>query len=180
MGKSDTIVLDLETQKTFDEVGGRSHLEKLLVSLVGIYSYEKDTFTTFTEKEVPRLFPILEEAGRIVGFNIKGFDYPVLQPYYHQALHTLPTLDIMEVVVKTLGHRLHLDTLAQASLGCGKTGTGLDAIRYFRSGEIEKLKTYCLADVKITRDLYEYGKRHKKLLYHDRRREKTLEFPVHW
>ncbi len=180
MAQSDIIVLDLETQKSFEEVGGRDHFHKLLVSVVGIYSYENDRFMTYTEPELLHLFPVLEEARLIIGFNIKRFDYKVLEPYHHRPLTQLPTLDILEEVVKTLGHRLRLETLARATLGRGKIGTGLDAIRYFQQGQVDKLKTYCLEDVKVTRDLYEYGKLHKKLLYYDRPGEKVLTLPVHW
>lgn len=180
MARGDTIVLDLETQKSFEEVGGRDHLGRLLVSVVGIYSYDKNQFITYNEQEVFHLFPVLEEAKLIIGFNIKRFDYKVLEPYHHQALGHLPTLDILEEAVKVLGHRLRLETLAQATLGRGKAGTGLDAIRYFRQGEVEKLKSYCLEDVRVTRDLYEYGKLHKKLLYYDRPGEKILSLPVQW
>lgn len=180
MPDRDVIVLDLETQRTFEEVGGRDDMDRLMVSVAGIYSYKEDAFTVYTEHEVFRLFPLLEAAGLIVGFNIKGFDYKVLQAYHHRPLDRLPTLDIMEEAVKALGHRLRLESLARASLGEGKIGTGLDAIRYFRNREMKKLKAYCLEDVKITRDLYEYGKRHKKLLYHDRKGEQILSFPVNW
>lgn len=180
MAHGDIIVLDLETQKSFEEVGGRDHLGRLLVSIVGIYSYEKDQFVTYSEQELVHLFPVLEEARLIIGFNIKRFDYKVLEPYRHRGLAHLPTLDILEEAVKVLGHRLRLESLAQATLGRGKAGTGLDAIRYFRQGELEKLKTYCLEDVRVTRDLYEYGKLHKKLLYYDRPGEKVLSLPVQW
>jgi len=180
MADGDIIVLDLETQKSFEEVGGRDHLDRLLVSVVGIYSYERDQFLAYTEPELFHLFPVLEGARLIIGFNIKRFDYKVLQPYYHRALAQFPTLDILEEVVKILGHRLSLETLAQATLGRGKVGTGLDALRYFRQGELEKLKAYCLEDVKVTRDLYEHGKLHKKLLYYDRSGEKALTLPVQW
>ena len=180
MADEDIIVLDLETQKSFEEVGGRDRLDRLLISVVGIYSYERDQFLTYTEPELLHLFPILESAKLVVGFNIKRFDYSVLQPYYHRTLSQLPTLDILEEVVKSLGHRLRLETLAQATLGRGKLGTGLDALRYFQQGDMEKLKSYCLEDVRVTRDIYEYGKLHKKLLYHDRLGEKILSLNVLW
>ena len=174
----DTIVLDLETQKSFDEVGGRDHLHLLRVSVVGIYSYDQDLFRTFTEWETPSLRGILEDAGLIVGFNIKRFDYPVLEPYLKRDLRKLPTLDIMEEVERHLGHRLSLDTLVKATLGEGKTGHGLDAIRYFREGDMEKLKSYCLADVRLTRDLYEYGKRHGQMKY--QKNSNYYSIPVNW
>ncbi len=174
----DVIVLDLETQKSFDEVGGRENLHLLRVSVVGIYSYNQDLFRTFTEWETPSLRGILEEASLIVGFNIKRFDYPVIEPYLKRSLRDFPTLDIMEDVERFLGHRLSLDTLVKATLGEGKTGHGLDAIRYFREGEIEKLKSYCLADVRLTRDLYEYGKRHGHMKYQKNNEYRSI--PVAW
>lgn len=180
MARGDVLVLDLETQKSFEEIGGRDHLDRLRVSVVGIYSYAMDRFLIYTEQELFHLFPILEEARLVIGFNVKRFDYKVLEPYHHRPLTHIPTLDIFEEVVKTLGHRLRLESLAQATLNRGKTGTGLDAIRYFQQGEIEKLKSYCLEDVKVTRDLYEYGKLHKRLLYYDRTGENILTLPVQW
>jgi len=174
----DVIVLDLETQKSFDEVGGRENFHLLRVSVVGIYSYKHDEFRTFTEWETPSLRGLLEEASLIVGFNLKRFDYLVLEPYFKRSLRDFPTLDIMEDVERFLGHRLSLDTLVKATLGEGKTGHGLDAIRYFREGEIEKLKSYCLADVRLTRDLYEYGKRHGHMKYQKNNDLRTI--PVNW
>jgi DEAD/DEAH box helicase domain-containing protein len=174
----DVIVLDLETQKSFDEVGGRENLHLLRVSVVGIYSYDQDLFRTFTEWDTPSLRGILEDAGLIVGFNIKRFDYPVLEPYLKRSLKNLPTLDIMEEVERFLGHRLSLDALVKATLGEGKTGHGLDAIRFFREGDTEKLKSYCLSDVRLTRDLYEYGKRHGLLRY--QKNGEYYSIPVNW
>jgi DEAD/DEAH box helicase domain-containing protein len=174
----DTLVLDLETQKTFDEVGGRENLHRLRVSVAGIYSYEQDLFQTFTEWETPALGELLMSARLIVGFNIKRFDFPVLEPYLKRSLRHLPALDIMEEVEKHLGHRLSLEALVRATLGEGKTGSGLDAIRYFRNGEMEKLKSYCLSDVRLTRNLYEYGKRHGCLRY--QRNQDYYSIPVNW
>lgn len=174
----DVLVLDLETQKSFDEVGGRSNLHLLRVSLVGLYSYSENAFKTYTEWETPGLRGMLEKAQLIIGFNIKRFDYPVLEPYIKRSLKSLPTLDILEEVERQLGHRLSLDAIGDATLGRKKTGSGLDAIKYFRAGEMDKLKSYCLADVALTRDLYEYGKSNRELRY--RRGETVLSIPVNW
>ena len=175
---ADTIVFDLETQKSFDEVGGRANLHLLRVSVSGIYSYEQDQFRIFTEWETPALGSLLQQAGLIVGFNVKRFDYPVIEPYLKRSLAHLPTLDILEEVERRLGHRLSLDHLVQATLGESKTGKGLDAIRYFRDGEMEKLSSYCLSDVRLTRDLYEYGKRQGHIRY--KRNQDYYDLPVKW
>ena len=37
---------------------------------------------------------------------------------------------------------------------------GLQAIRLYQQGQIDKLKRYCLDDVRLTREVYEHGCRH--------------------
>jgi len=171
------IVLDLETKKGFNEVEGRK-LELLGVSVAGIYSYKDDEFKIFAEKDIKLLLPYLKQAELVIGFSIKGFDYPVLQPYLDFDLKSLNTLDILEQIRNTLGFRLGLDSIAQATLETGKIGSGLDALRYFRQGEMGKLAQYCQHDVFITREVYEYGRRHGHLVYRRGLRLETI--PISW
>ncbi|OGE79525.1 MAG: hypothetical protein A2751_00310 [Candidatus Doudnabacteria bacterium RIFCSPHIGHO2_01_FULL_46_14] len=161
------IVLDLETQKEFAEVGGRSSHGKLRVSVCGIYSYEQDQYLCFDESNLTKLGEILQETDLVIGYNIKDFDFQVLQPYFNFSMDTVPALDILQEVEKVLGHRIRLEAIAQATLGTGKTGSGLAAIGLWRSGKLEELKSYCLNDVKLTRDVYEYAKANGKLLFQD-------------
>ena len=90
-----TIVLDVETKKSFDDVGGRDNLTALGVSVAGAYFYETDSFYAYEEHELPAFEARLEEAELVIGFNINNFDWPVLQPYF-KTLNVLqvPTLDI--------------------------------------------------------------------------------------
>lgn len=69
----------------------------------------------------------------------------------------LPTVDLLMEIEKKLGFRVKLDDVAHATLGVGKSGHGLMAVEYWKKGEIDKLKDYCLQDVRITRDVYEYA-----------------------
>lgn len=167
------IVLDLETQHSFQEVG--HELRKLKVSVVGIYEYATNLYSSFREEDFPRLFPILENASYLVGFNINKFDLPVLSPYYLGKISQFHTLDMLEIVEKSLGFRVALDDLARATLGMKKSGHGLMAIDYYRNGEWEKLTSYCLEDVRITRELYEYGLKNKKVYFNDVRGKKEID-----
>ena len=176
---SDRIVFDLETQYAFHEVGGRDHLAALRVSVLGLYSYATGQYRILEESAIAELEPLFSQAAVIIGFNIRQFDYPVLAPYLPLRFDQLPTLDLMEEVTRILGHRLSLDNLSSATLGEKKQGSGLDAIRYFRAGEIEKLSDYCLHDVRLTKALYEYGARHGVLYYHHRNGQRR-EIPVQW
>lgn len=158
------IVLDLETQRTFDDVGGRNY-EDLMVSVVGVYRYDTDRYECYLEHDLPRLENLLIDCELIIGFNHRKFDFPVLQRYLKLDTARLPMLDLMESLTVTLGHRVSLESVAQATLGVGKTGHGLDAIDYFQKGEWDRLKAYCLNDVKITKEVYEYGARHGHIYY---------------
>lgn len=173
------LVLDLETKKSFDDVGGRNNHHLLGVSLAGVYDYGNARFFALEEKDMAELERLITQADRIIGFNTKNFDYAVLQPYVSLNLNAVPSLDIMEEIVKVLGHRVSLDSVASATLGTKKTGDGLKAIQLFREGKMLELAEYCLQDVKLTRDIYEYGAEHGKLFF-DSRFGGTKEISVSW
>lgn len=171
------VVIDVETQLTFRDVGGYDP-KKLKISVAGLYDYATDSYLSFTEPELPRLFPFLENASAIVGFNIIDFDLPALNPYYVGDLTKFRTIDLLKFVEKSLGFRISLDDLVRETLGAKKTGHGLLAIEYFKNGEWDKLKKYCLSDVQLTHDLYEYGKLHNKVFYNTASGRR--EIPVAW
>lgn len=152
------IFLDVETQKSFDEVGGYKP-EKLGVSFVGVIEREgvsEKEYRLF-EQDLPQLWPILERADVVVGFNIEGFDLPTLQPYYAGDLMQLPVLDLLVKIKESVGHRISLDAVAMETLGIQKSGSGLDALEYYATKQFDKLAMYCMKDVVITRDVYDYG-----------------------
>src|SRR3989344_8741745 len=121
------IVLDLETQKSFQEVGGRGKSHLLKISVCGIYDYQSDKYQIFEERELGKLSPILQTADQIIGYNIKDFDFQVIQPYLNFNITQVPALDLLEEIEKVLQHRIKLDLVAQGTLGSGKTGSGLEA-----------------------------------------------------
>lgn len=165
------ITLDVETKKTFDQVGG-FFPDQLGVSFVGVnvrhQVSEPGEMRSFFEPDLPNLFPLLEKADLLIGYNIDGFDLPALAPYYTGDMNTFPTLDLMMRIKKSCGHRIKLDSVAKESLGEGKIGDGLDAITYYEHGQFEKLEKYCLQDVKVTRDVYDYGLKTGKVKFRNK------------
>ena len=153
----DIVVFDLETQNLFEDVGGRDPA-RLKVSCGVTWSSAKNDFTVYWEKDVPALIAELKSAGRVIGYNIKGFDYEVLKPYApNERLVFLPTLDLMDDLFRTLSFRLKLDSVARATLGETKTADGIQAVKWFREGQLDLLAEYCKADVDVTRRVYEFG-----------------------
>ncbi len=173
------IFLDVETQKTFDEVGGRQYLSRLGLAVAVTYDSSSGEYRSYTENEVEELVEELVGADLVVGFNLKSFDYEVLKPYTDYPLNTIPTTDMLEDVYQELGFRLSLDSLAEATLGMGKSANGLQAVRWFRTGELDKVVEYCQRDVEVTRKLYEYGCERGYVLYWDRRGQMQKIF-VRW
>lgn len=155
------VVFDLETQRSFAEVGGRSQFHRLGVSIGVAYRYDLDEYLVVNEETISELVSLLLEASLVIGYNIRGFDYEVLRAYTDENLQKLPTLDLMFDLEERLGFRPKLDSVALATLGEGKIADGMQALEWWRLGEIDKIKEYCQEDVRVTRDLYDFGKRHR-------------------
>ncbi len=173
------VFLDIETQKLAQEVGGWNFKEKMKVSLVVIYSTKEQKYKYFEEGEIPELLEEILAADLVVGFNIKGFDWVVLQPYFSYDLNRVPTLDILEIVHRKLGFRLSLSHLAEMTLGTKKEVDGIQAVSWYREGDMEKLKKYCRSDVELTKELYGFGKSHGYLLFQSKQGQ-LMRAPVDW
>jgi len=170
------IVLDIETKNTFADVGG-FHPEKLRISLIGVYFYDTDTYEYFLEEDFPKLWQRLEQADRIIGYNQKHFDNPVMNNYYAGDVNNVPQLDLLEKIHESLGYRIKLDDVAMATLGTGKTGHGLQAVEYWKEGKIDELAAYCLVDVKVTKGVYEFAQENGFVKYKDRLGN-VIEIPI--
>ena len=141
---SDVVYFDLETQRTANDAGGWDKKRDMGMSLAVTYSTALSEYRIYLEKDVNELVDQLMRADLVVGFNVINFEYEVLAAYTILDLaHTARTLDLMVEVEKQLGHRLGLDAIASATLGVGKTGDGLDAIRWWREGKLLKIAEYC-------------------------------------
>jgi len=173
------VYFDLETQRSLDEVGGRTSVRKLGMSAAVTYNTATNSFHRYTEKRVRALVDELRSAELIVGFNVLEFDYEVLRGYGEFPFERLPTLDLMEHLARRLGFRVSLDSVATATLRLGKTGDGLQAIRWYRQGQLDKVLSYCQQDVDITRRVHEYGRQFKMIYYWDKQYQRQMA-AVNW
>jgi DEAD/DEAH box helicase domain-containing protein len=173
------IVLDIETQKGFHEVD-RKKLHLLKVSVACIYDSKTDSYLAFEEKELSKLEEIMKQADLVIGFNIRDFDFEVLAPYFMTPMKNFPILDILVEFEKVRGHRASLQSIAQATLQTSKSGSGWDALTLYKEGRLEELKKYCFDDVRITKNVYEYGLKNGKISFLSNRDYQTHEVPVAW
>ena len=173
------LYFDLETQRSADEVGGWSNINRMGLSIGVTYCSARGDYRIYGEKQVNDLLADLQRADLVVGFNILRFDYEVLHGYTAFDLTQLPTLDLMVDLADTLQHRLSLDSIATATFGVEKTAEGMQAIRWFKDGKLMEIAEYCCYDVKLTKMVHEYGAQ-KKQIYYNNRFGKKLTAPVKW
>ena len=171
------IVFDIETKNTFEDAGSNDPAD-LDISLLCTHDSETDEYDTFMHDDLDRLWPLLEKADMLIGYNSDHFDIPLLNKYYHGDLTKIKSLDILKEIKNSTGRRFKLDSVAEATLKINKSGHGLDAIKWWNSGEINKIKKYCLDDVRITKEVYEYALKNKKLKYKDKITHETKEIPL--
>ena len=172
-------VLDIETRRSAQEVGGWHRADLMGVSCAVLYDSVLDEYITFFEDRISDLIRHLKTLELVVGFNIIRFDYAVLRGYEPADFASLPTLDMLAEVKKRLGYRLSLDQLARTTLGAEKSADGLAALRWWKQGEVDRIVEYCRMDVKITRDLFLFGKKNGYLLFANKAGN-VVRIPARW
>lgn len=158
------IIFDIESQNTFLEVGSNDPTD-LDISVVTVYDSETDKYTTVDIHDLSPIWPIIQEADMLVGFNSNHFDIPLLNKYYPGDLTAIKSLDILREIKDSYGRRMKLDQIAEGTLGVKKSGHGLQAITWWNKGEIDKIKKYCEDDVKITKEIYDYARANNHLKF---------------
>lgn len=174
------IFFDIETRNTFQEANTNDPAD-LDISVVCIYDTETETATSYLQEDLPKLWPILEKADSIIGYNSEHFDMPLLNKYYAGDLSKIKHVDLLKEIKASLGRRIKLDDVADATLGRKKIAHGLEAIEWWKAGEIDKIIKYCIEDVMITKAIYDYAMKHKKLKYKEFGKLKDISLdPSNW
>lgn len=165
----------METQNIFTDVESNDPAA-LDISVGSFYDQGTDSYTTVTVDELEQAWPIIERADVLVGYNSNHFDIPLLNKYYPGDLRDIASIDLLEEIRLSLGRRLRLDSVAEATVGARKSAHGLQAVRWWREGKIKEVKKYCEQDVRVTKQVFEFALEHKKVMYKEGR--KKLEIPL--
>ena len=176
MAAKNIVYFDLETQRSFGDVGGSAHKDKMGISVAVTYSTARGGYRIYGESEVDELVNELVRADLVVGWNHVEFDYPVLQGY---TIRDLPAqtvnLDMMLDLQTKLGFRMKLESAAAACLGAGKSADGIDALRWWQeykktgsNAPLMRIAEYCAYDVKVTKCVHEFALANRHVKFHDR------------
>lgn len=168
------ITFDIESISD-SAVRGHVDVNEQELIVVAIHDSETGEYSSYFKEELPRLWPILERADMLIGFNSDTFDIPLLNRYYPGDLSHIRSLDLLSEVQKVLGRRIRLQSLAEATLGRGKKGDGLKAGEWWREGKKDLVAEYCIEDVRLTREVYDYAMKHGKLKYKDLRDKRDIK-----
>jgi DEAD/DEAH box helicase domain-containing protein len=179
ISKQRILFLDIETQRSAEEVGGWQNKHLMRVATAVVYDSREGSFSAFGEERVHELIEKLQTADLIVGFNIADFDYHVLKGYSSFRFAELPTFDILQEISKQLGYRLSLNHLAHKTLNMEKSADGLQSLQWFKEGRIEEVIAYCQKDVEITKDLFLFGLANGHLLFETKNCQ-LVRLPVEW
>ncbi|HEY4522122.1 MAG TPA: ribonuclease H-like domain-containing protein [Candidatus Paceibacterota bacterium] len=161
-----TVVFDIETANWITDTGSNDPAD-LSIAIVCIHDSETDSYSSYLEPELPKLWEVLERTDILVGYNSDHFDIPLLNKYYPGDLTHIKSVDIMKEVHTVLNRRLRLDAIAEGTLGTKKSGDGAQSLQWWRAGEIDKVRQYCLKDVEITKRIFDYAVEHSSIKYRE-------------
>jgi len=158
------VTFDIETVGDFRSNGDFSNLE---VTVVGTHDSETNEYKGFFQEDFPQMWKLFESADILVGYNSDHFDIPILNRYYAGDLTKIKSVDLLKEVRAVLGRRLKLQSIAEATLGRGKSADGLIAMDWWAKGMKDEVMKYCIEDVRVTNEIYEYAKKNGSLKYKD-------------
>ncbi len=174
------VVFDIETQNIFQDIGSNDPTA-LDISVVSVYDSETDTYTSAVIDDLSAIWPIIERADALVGYNSNHFDIPLLNKYYPGDLTHIKSIDILADIRASFGRRLRLDDVAKATIGAKKNADGLQAVRWWREGNIKDIIKYCEQDVKVTKNVFEYARAHGHVKVKDGTRKREIPLDTsHW
>ena len=153
----DFLVVDVETKQLAEAVGGWKNFRALEVSVACAYDSKSKTMHSYLEKDLGELLELSKDR-LLIGYNIVGFDIPVLEKYGFPPASELDVFDIMLDIQNVSSWRfVKLDRVATATLGSGKSAEGTMAVEWWKTGEVDKIIEYCKKDVEVTRDVFLHG-----------------------
>lgn len=183
-------VFDAEIKKRIEECskGWNSH-DEMGVSVLVIFDYKEMRYRVFDDRNIAEAIEMLWSYDTVVGFNTVGFDWKLLRATYPKLIvrddSERPTIrykfkefgrrsddfDVLREIWISLdldpdhfapathgGYKL--DDVAFETIGLRKSGDGAKAPSLYQEGRWSELVDYCIRDVQIEKELFEFTQRY--------------------
>ncbi len=158
------VVFDCEIQNDIDgKIIGWKDYDKMGHGVTATYNFRTDNYKIYFDDNFGELLADLNTAEVITGFNIKGFDIPLIEATGKcKLLEKVKVYDMLEVSRKAVGNMfakgLKLDDHLEAIFGTDgmKSGHGSVAPKLFREKQYGALCSYVLRDVNREKALFEH------------------------
>lgn len=171
------LYLNLDTQLRAIDVDGW-YPEKMGVSIaVALTSKE---LRIFTAKNINELIPLLESAKAVIGYNLEGFDFRVLCGCPGVNLEGVRYLDMLADIESSIGVRVSFGAAVIATLGAQRDDDGLDLVKCWKEGKIEKVIEGVTSTALQIRALHEYGMEHGEVFYNPHESNRRVRVAVDW
>jgi len=173
------VIWDAEIKATIDGVlVGWKDYAKMGISVACLKDYETGDLNVYMDDNIEELTERLNRADLVVGFNILGFDIPLLNAT--TTLKTRPDLPVYDILYESRRacggnpdapygggiKGLKLDNHLKGTFGQKfmKTEHGSQAPILYQTKQRGRLISYCLADVAREAALFEHIIIHKTLI----------------
>jgi DEAD/DEAH box helicase domain-containing protein len=159
------VVYDLEIENEIDHknITWNDH-HKMGLSVGALFDYMTGDYSVYFKEDIQELCARLNSAALVVAFNQIGFDNKLLRVLGGdlRADGELKNFDMLQESRKSVGGQfakgLKLDDHLAATFGKEfmKTGHGEMAPKWWQEGKRAKVVSYCLADVRREKMLFEH------------------------
>ncbi len=152
----DAVIFDLEIKNVIDGdqiTWDDKHKMGISVGVARIFGSGETM--VFMDDNLSELADLLEKAPLISGFNIIGFDIPLLEATLGRKLNLNKIYDMLEVSRRSVGWSegkyfpkgLRLNDHLSGIFDDKKTEDGADAPIFWQEKKLGRLISYCVADV---------------------------------
>lgn len=159
------VVYDCEIKNEIGKNGVTwSTHHKMGISVACLFDYLDGDIKVFLDDNIQGLHQRLSTANLIVGYNHISFDNQLVYATLQKSLPiTIQQYDMCQMISAQKSSRVRLNEVLEATFKMKKTEDGADAPIFYQRGEIGKLISYCLADVRRERMAFEYAYLHGHL-----------------
>ena len=174
------IIVDIQTKKSYDDVGGKKNMNQMGVSIAGLYNYEQEELIFFKQEQMSQFIEILQSSQLVVGINLKRFFYKLLVSMFDNNFSDLNSIDILEYFKKKLTFKPTVEGLFRGTLNISKSLPNDNYVpRLYKEGKFEEIHTICEDNITDLKKFYDFGKEKGYILYEDKTGQRW-KISVNW